>query len=106
MLLWKNYRHTGMDLRDELIRLACDNRASAQPLPRFGIFPVFPESGKGERAVRLSWRSRTVAFLPGAALVPRAFVSEKLRLLRVANEGIRLAPCSSYQFTTQRTVFL
>ena len=32
------------------IRLACDNRASAQPLPRSGIFPVFPESGKGERA--------------------------------------------------------
>jgi hypothetical protein len=23
------------------IRLACDNRASAQPFPRFGIFPVF-----------------------------------------------------------------
>ena len=39
-----------MDLRHELIRLACDNRASAQPLSRFGIFPVFPEPGKGERA--------------------------------------------------------
>ncbi len=39
-----------MDLRDELIRLACDNRASAQPLSRFGIFPVFPEPGKGEWA--------------------------------------------------------
>ena len=39
-----------MDLRDELIRLACDNRASAQPLSRFGIFPVFPEARKGERA--------------------------------------------------------
>jgi hypothetical protein len=50
MLLRKNHRHTGMDLRHELIRLACDNRASAQPLPRFGIFPVFPEPGKGERA--------------------------------------------------------
>ena len=50
MLLGKNHRHTGMDLRYEFIRLACDNRASAQPLPRFGIFPVFPESGKGERA--------------------------------------------------------
>jgi hypothetical protein len=46
-VLRKNHRHTGMDLRDELIRLACDNRASAHPLPRFGIFPVFPESGKG-----------------------------------------------------------
>ena len=44
-------RHeTGMDLRDELVRLACDNRASAQPLSRFGIFPIFPEPGKGERA--------------------------------------------------------
>ena len=50
MLLRKNHRHTGMDLRDELIRLAY-NRASAQPLPRFGIFPVFPEPGKGERAL-------------------------------------------------------
>src|ERR1700731_335464 len=39
-----------MDLRDELIRFACDNRASAQPFSRFGIFPVFPEPGKGERA--------------------------------------------------------
>src|SRR6266446_5500605 len=49
MLLSKNHRHTGMDLRYKRIRLACDNRTSAQPLPRFGIFPVFPESGKGER---------------------------------------------------------
>jgi hypothetical protein len=48
MLLRKNHRHTGMDLRYELIRLACDNRASAQPLSGFGIFPVFPEPGKGE----------------------------------------------------------
>jgi hypothetical protein len=29
MLLGKNHRHTGMDLRDELIGFACDNRASA-----------------------------------------------------------------------------
>ncbi len=49
MLLRKNHRHTGMDLRYELIRLACDNRASAHPLPKSGIFPVFPEPGKGER---------------------------------------------------------
>jgi hypothetical protein len=34
------FGHKGMDLRDELVRLACDNRASAQPLFRFGIFPV------------------------------------------------------------------
>jgi hypothetical protein len=46
MLLRKNHRHTGMDLRYELIRLACDNRASAQPFSRFGIFPVFPEPGR------------------------------------------------------------
>src|SRR5690349_503053 len=50
MLLRKNHRHTGMDLCYELIRLACDNRASAQPLPRFGIFPVFPKPSKSERA--------------------------------------------------------
>jgi len=48
MFLRKNHRHTGMDLRDELIRLTSDNRAGAQPLPRFGIFPVFPEPGKGK----------------------------------------------------------
>jgi hypothetical protein len=39
-----------MDLCDEFIGLACDNRASSQLLPRFGIVPVFPKSGKGERA--------------------------------------------------------
>jgi hypothetical protein len=32
-----------------LRRLACDSCASAQPLSRFEIFPVFPETGKGER---------------------------------------------------------
>jgi len=50
MFLRKNHRHTGMDLRDELVRFACNNRASAQPLPRFGILPVFPKPGKGEPA--------------------------------------------------------
>ena len=44
MALGKNHRHTGMDVRYELIRLARDNRASAYPLPRFGIFPVFSGS--------------------------------------------------------------
>ena len=43
MLLWRDQRHPGIDLRDGLFRLACDNRASAQQLPRFGTFPVFPE---------------------------------------------------------------
>jgi hypothetical protein len=37
-----------MDLCNQFIRLPCDNRASAQPLPRFGIFPSFPKAGKGE----------------------------------------------------------
>ena len=37
----KYHRHTGMDLRHKFIRLACNNRAGAQPLSRFGIFPVF-----------------------------------------------------------------
>ena len=50
-----------MDLRDELFRLACDNRASAQPLSRFGIFPVFPEAGKDERASVFHGEERTVA---------------------------------------------
>jgi hypothetical protein len=36
--------------RASWIRLACDNRTSAQPFSRFGIFPVFPEPGNGERA--------------------------------------------------------
>jgi hypothetical protein len=30
----------------EFIRLACDNRAGAQPLPSFGIFPVSQSPGK------------------------------------------------------------
>jgi hypothetical protein len=41
----------GMDLRDEFIRLAGDNRASGRPLPRFRIFPVFPKPGKGRNAI-------------------------------------------------------
>src|SRR5215813_5434302 len=48
MLLGKNHRHTGMDLRDELIGIARDNRTSAQPLSGFRIFPSFPETRKGE----------------------------------------------------------
>src|SRR5262249_28784068 len=54
MLLGKNHRHTGMDLRDEVIRLACDNRASAKALPRFGIIPSFPKSGKSEQTSETS----------------------------------------------------
>src|SRR5262245_39694255 len=50
MLLRKNHRHPWVDLRDELIGFACDNRASAEPLSRFGILPSFPKAGKGERA--------------------------------------------------------
>src|SRR4029077_7260553 len=70
MLLGKNHRHTGMDLRYEFIRLACDNRASAQPLSRFGIFPVFPEAGKGERAsVFHGDRERQLCFSGSAPFV-------------------------------------
>jgi hypothetical protein len=65
MLLVKNHRHTGMDLRFKLIRLACDNRASSQSLSRFGISPLFSRAGakvngrpsfmaKSERQLRLS----------------------------------------------------
>ena len=42
MLFRKNYRHTGMDLRDQLIRLACDNRASAYPKTRPASFLASP----------------------------------------------------------------
>src|ERR1700746_1279619 len=70
MLLRKNHRHTRMDLCYELIRLACDYRTSAQPFSRFGIFPVFPEASKGERASvfhgergRKLWFSRFVPFV-------------------------------------------
>gem|GEM_PF-6402133 len=63
MLLRKNHRHTGMDLRDELIRPACNNRASAQPFSRFSIFPVFPEPSKAERAsVFHGYRERPLRF--------------------------------------------
>jgi len=46
MLLRKNHRPTRMDLRDEFIGLACDNRASAEPLSDFGIFTILP---RGQR---------------------------------------------------------
>ena len=68
MLLGNNHRHTGMDLPDEFIRLACDNRASAQPLSRFGIFPSFPKASKGERAPVFhgdrEWQLRCSRFAP------------------------------------------
>jgi hypothetical protein len=49
MFLRKNYRHTRMDLGDQFIRFACDNRAGAQPFSGFRVFPAFPEPSKGER---------------------------------------------------------
>ena len=49
MCFRNDHRHTGMDLRHQLIGFACDNRASAHPFIRLRIFPVFTESGKGER---------------------------------------------------------
>ena len=50
MLLGKNHRHTGMDLRDELIRLASDNRAGAQPFSGIRDLSILPKPGKGEWA--------------------------------------------------------
>src|SRR5215813_11972515 len=68
MLLGKNHRHAGMDLRNEFIRLACDNRAGAEPLSRFGIFPSFPKPGKGERPSVFhgdrEWQLRLSRFAP------------------------------------------
>ena len=49
MCFRNDHRHTGMDLRHQLIGFACDNRASTHPFIRLRIFPVFTESGKGER---------------------------------------------------------
>jgi hypothetical protein len=46
IMLRKNHRHPGMDLCDGLIRLAGDNRASAQPFSRVWIFPLLPEAGR------------------------------------------------------------
>ena len=85
MSLGKNHRHTGMDLRDELIRLARDNRASAQPLVRLRISPVFPEPGKGERASvfhgdreRQLWFSRFSPFVESVRRNQAAPFSESL----------------------------
>ena len=73
MLLRKNHRHTGMDLRYKRIRLPCDNRTSAQPLPRFGISPVSQRPAKvngrpsfmGDR----EWQLRFSRFAPFAESV-------------------------------------
>jgi hypothetical protein len=32
MLLRNDHQHPGMDLRDQFVRLSCDNRAGAHPL--------------------------------------------------------------------------
>jgi len=61
MALGKNHRYTGMDLRYELIRLACDNRASSQPLPGFGSFQFSRESEQVERASVFHGEERTAA---------------------------------------------
>src|SRR6516225_4851724 len=68
MFFRKNHRHAGMDLCDELIGFACENRASAEPLSRFGILPSFPKAGKGERASVFhgdrEWQLRPSRFSP------------------------------------------
>jgi len=50
-----------MDLCDELIGFAGDDGASAQLFSGFGIFPVFPEPGKGERTSVFHGEERTAA---------------------------------------------
>jgi hypothetical protein len=44
-----------MDLGDELIRLACDYRAGAQPFPRFWIFQRERRKGDDEDSKSLAW---------------------------------------------------
>src|SRR5262249_820760 len=95
MFLGKNYRHTGMDLGDELIGLACDNRASAEPLSGFGILPVFPKAAKGERASVFhgdcEWQLRLSRFAPFVESVCRnqaAAFSESLAEGRCSIDGL------------------
>ena len=84
-----------MDLCDEFIGLACDNRASAQPLSGFGILPVFPKAGKGERASVFhgdcEWQLRLSRFAPFVESVCRtqaAAFSESLAEGRRSIDGL------------------
>src|SRR4029077_14226772 len=96
MLLRKNHRDTGMDLRYELIRLACDNRASAQPFSRFGIFPVLPEPGKGERAsVFHGDRERQLRFSRFAPFVESVRGDEAAAFYESLPKGGRFIDCLS-----------
>jgi hypothetical protein len=61
MLLRKNYRHTGMDLRDEFIGLACDNCASAQPLPQIRDLSSF-----SQRPAKVNGRPSFIAIANGS----------------------------------------
>src|SRR6516225_11223580 len=48
MLLSQDDWHSGVNLSDQLVRIAGNNRASPQPLVGSRIFPPFPQSGKSE----------------------------------------------------------
>jgi len=41
MLFRQDDRHPGVDLPDELVAFACDDRAVAQPIAASRIFPAF-----------------------------------------------------------------
>src|SRR6516225_10723418 len=92
----KNHRHTRMDLRDQLIRFARDNRASAQPFSRFGIFPVFPEPGKGERAsVFHGDRERQLRFSRFAPFVKSVRGNQAAPFCESTSEGGALSTVSA-----------
>ena len=95
MLLRQNHRHTGMDLRDELIRFACDDRASAQPFSGFRISPSFPKTGEGEWASvfhgdreRQFWLSRFAPFVESVRWNQAAPFCESLSIGRRFINGL------------------
>src|SRR6266436_1086765 len=85
-----------MDLRDELIRLACDNRAGAYPLVRLRIFPVFPEPSKGERAAVFHGdRERQLRFSRFAPFVESVRRNQAPSLAECLPERWRFIDCLS-----------
>ena len=84
----------GMDLGDELIRLACDYRAGAQPFPRFGIFQREPWKAGDEDSKSLAWPDKVMTAPTFPESLPALMTTEDVlealgRYARESNESDR-----------------
>jgi hypothetical protein len=83
-----------MYLRYELIRLACDYRAGAQPFPRFGIFQRERRKGDDEDSKSLAWPDEVMTAPTFPESLPALMTTEDVlealgRYTRESNESDR-----------------